>query len=158
MQNDAELGFFVFVFEACLHQNIQWYSILLIKRKKRTRTVFTKKGHLTINEKETNQDAALAVSNHTSTKESSKKLQVSHIITISFNVWQKNAICILFVTFCPKAFKHGTLLLARREELGNKLCFRLTEEKNAEKNENACVKIHRLFLFFVCARNRPSVK
>ena len=90
MQNDAELGFFVFVVEACLYQNIQWYSILLIKRKKRNQNaVFIKKGHLTINEKGTDQDAALAVSNHTSTKERSCKLQVSQVIIISFNVWQK---------------------------------------------------------------------
>ena len=52
----------------------------------------------------------------------------------------------------------GTLLLARREELGSKLSFRSIEEKNAGKNENVCVKVRRLFFIFVCARNRPSVK
>ena len=47
----------------------------------------------------------------------------------------------------------GTLLLARREELGSKLCFRSIEEKNAGKNENVCVKIRRLFLIFcVCKK------
>jgi len=54
------------------------------KKKRNQNTVFIKKGHLTINEKGIDQDAALAVSNHTSTKE--KKLQVSHIIIISFSV------------------------------------------------------------------------
>ena len=47
----------------------------------------------------------------------------------------------------------GTLLLARREERGSKLCFRSIEEKTAGKNENVCVKIHRLFFIFcVCMK------
>ena len=47
----------------------------------------------------------------------------------------------------------GTLLLARREELGSKLSFRSIEEKNAGKNENVCVKVRRLFFIFcVCKK------
>ena len=78
------------------------------------------------------------------------------------HMWGNQGLCGNFATDSNDAStcgeNVGTLLLARQEELGSKLCFCSTEEKNAEKNENACVKIHRLFLFFVCARNRPPVK
>ena len=47
----------------------------------------------------------------------------------------------------------GTLLLARRKELGSNLCFCSIEEKIPGKNENVCVKIHRLlFIFGVCMK------
>ena len=41
----------------------------------------------------------------------------------------------------------GTLLLAKHKDIGNKLCFRLIDEKILEENK-VCVKIH---WFFFCA-------
>ena len=66
-------------------------------------------------------------------------------------MWRNQGLCGNFATNSNDApicgENVGTLLLARREELGSKLCFRSIEEKNAKKKENVCVKIHRLFLF-----------
>ena len=77
-----------------------------IKRKKKNQnTVFIKKGQLTINEKGTDQDAALAVLNHTSTKERSKKLQVSYNNNLVQRL-TKNAFAYFSSNFAPK---HSTL-------------------------------------------------
>ena len=67
-------------------------------------------------------------------------------------MWGNQGLCGNFATNSNDAPTRrenvGTLLLARREELGSKLCFRSIEEKIAGKNENVCVKIH--LLFFIC--------
>ena len=69
-------------------------------------------------------------------------------------MWGNQGLCGNFATNSNDAPTRGenveTLLLARREELGSKLCFRSIEEKIAGKNENVCVKIHRLFFYFLC--------
>ena len=72
-------------------------------------------------------------------------------------MWGNQGLCGNFATNSIDAPTHGenvgTLLLARREELGSKLCFRSIEEKNAGKNENVCVKVRRLFFIFcVCKK------
>ena len=69
-------------------------------------------------------------------------------------MWGNQGLCGNFATNSNDAPTRGenvgTLLLARREELGSKLCFRLIEEKIAGKNENVCVKIHRIFFILLC--------
>ena len=48
----------------------------------------------------------------------------------------------------------GTLLLAKQKDIGNKLCFRLIDEKILEENK-VCVKIH-WFFFSVHEIDCPS--
>ena len=62
------------------------------------------------------------------------------------HMWGNQGLCGNFATNSNDAPTRGgnvgTLLLAK--------CFRLIEEKIAGKNENVCVKIHRLFFYFLC--------
>ena len=73
------------------------------------------------------------------------------------HMWGNQGLCGNFATNSNDAPTRGenvgTVLLARREELGNKLGFCSIEEKIAGKNENVCVEIHRLFFIFcVCMK------
>ena len=107
MQNDAELGFLVFVVEACLYQHIQWYAILLIKRKKK------EPEHCFYKERPSNYQWKRNRSRRGFSRFKSyiDEREIQKVTGLSYNNnfvqrLTKNAICILFVTFCPKAFKH----------------------------------------------------